>query len=81
MIDLDEVGVHLSLKADNQWQLQAGIYLPNITPEKAYQLNLRVIQENDQFIRSIESLQFKMQWTMMKTIELSSVFYAIRLSD
>ena len=62
MIDLNEVGVQLNVKPNNQWQLRAGIYLPNITPQKGYQLKLRVIHEIDQFVRAIEPVEFDMNW-------------------
>ncbi|MCK5337017.1 MAG: hypothetical protein KAQ67_12690 [Gammaproteobacteria bacterium] len=62
MIDLNEVGIQVSLKSGNQWQLRAGIYLPNITPQKGYQLKLRVIHEIDQFVRAIEPVEFDMNW-------------------
>ena len=62
MINLNEVGVQLSLNAGGQWQLYAGIYLPNITAQKSYQLKLRVIHEKDQFVRAIEPVEFEMNW-------------------
>jgi hypothetical protein len=62
MIKLNEVGATVERDALGAWQLKCGIYLPGITFNKGYRLRLRVIHEEDQFIRGIEPRDFWMNW-------------------
>lgn len=54
MIDLTKVGASPKKTSGNKWTVNFGIYLPGITPDKGYQLKVRVIHEKDQFIRAIQ---------------------------
>lgn len=57
MIDLSEVGTHTEVDND-QLFLSCGIYLQNITPDKGYQLKVRVIHERDQFNPDVPANNF-----------------------
>lgn len=62
MIDLKQVGANPQQGADGTWSVGFGLYLPEISPDKGYHLMLRVIHQQDQFIRGIEPRQFLMNW-------------------
>lgn len=53
-IDLDEVGAEATQTSAGQWQVHFGLYLPGITLDKGYRVQVRVIHERDQFVRSVE---------------------------
>ena len=56
MINLDEVGAHVDVVG--QLSVRFGIYLPAITLAKGYQLIVRVIHEQDQFVIEIPAKNF-----------------------
>jgi maltooligosyltrehalose trehalohydrolase len=56
MINLDEVGAHADI--EGRLVVRFGIYLPNITAAKGYQLIARVIHEKDQFAIEIPAKNF-----------------------
>jgi maltooligosyltrehalose trehalohydrolase len=56
MINLDEVGAHVDVVG--QLSVRFGIYLPAITVAKGYQLIVRVIHEQDQFVIEIPAKNF-----------------------
>ena len=56
MIDLDEVGAHVDVAG--RLVVRFGIYLPDITAAKGYQLVARVIHEKDQFAIEIPAKNF-----------------------
>jgi maltooligosyltrehalose trehalohydrolase len=56
MINLDEVGAHADV--EGRLVVRFGIYLPNITAAKGYQLMVRVIHEKDQFAIEIPAKNF-----------------------
>jgi 1,4-alpha-glucan branching enzyme len=62
MIKLNEVGATVERDATGNWLVKCGIYLPGVTFDKGYRLKLRVIHEQDQFIRGIEPRDFWMNW-------------------
>ena len=62
MIKLIEVGATAERDSAGNWQVKYGLYLPGITYNKGYRLKLRVIHEQDQFIRGIEPKDFWMSW-------------------
>ena len=62
MINLNEVGAKPHRDAAGNWQVQFGIYLPGITFNKGYSLKVRVIHDEDQFIRGIEPKDIFMNW-------------------
>jgi 1,4-alpha-glucan branching enzyme len=62
MIDLNEVGAFPSRNAANKWQVRFGIYLPGITFNKGYAVKVRVIHDEDQFVRGIEPKEFFLNW-------------------
>ncbi len=70
IINLNEVGATPQLDASGNWQVKFGIYLPGITYNKGYRLKLRVIHEQDQFIRGIEPKDFWMNWQNGSPLDL-----------
>jgi 1,4-alpha-glucan branching enzyme len=56
MMNLDEVGAHVDVIG--RLFVRFGIYLPNITVAKGYQLIVRVIHEKDQFVIEIPAKNF-----------------------
>jgi len=62
MINLNEVGAKPQRDAAGNWRVQFGIYLPGITFNKGYALKVRIIHEEDQFIRGIEPKDIFMNW-------------------
>jgi 1,4-alpha-glucan branching enzyme len=73
MIDLNEVGALPTRDAAGNWQVRVGIYLPNITPSKGYQVRVRIIHERDQFIRGIEPKDSLLNWVSGSTYDLWQV--------
>jgi 1,4-alpha-glucan branching enzyme len=72
MIQLDDVGAHLD-RISGTWTVRFGIYLPGITFDKGYRLQLRIIHESDQFVRGIEPRAFWMNWVKGSELDLWSV--------
>lgn len=62
MINLNEVGAFPQRDATGSWQVRFGIYLPEITFNKGYSLRVRIIHEQDQFVRGIEPQDFALNW-------------------
>ena len=62
MINLDEVGAAATRDGAGNWHVRFGIYLPGITFNKGYRLKVRVIHEEDQFVRGIEPRDFFLNW-------------------
>lgn len=58
MINLAEVGAHVTQQANGDWEVYVGLYLPNISADKGYEVIVRIIHERDQFIRRIEPKNF-----------------------
>lgn len=61
-IDLDEVGAKATKGAAGHWQVHFGLYLPGITFDKGYHVQVRVIHERDQFVRGVEPKRFNLSW-------------------
>jgi hypothetical protein len=61
-IDLSEVGAAPSTDAAGHRTVQVGIYLPGITFKKGYRVLVRIIHEQDQFVRGIEPKAFDLSW-------------------
>jgi 1,4-alpha-glucan branching enzyme len=70
MINLNEVGASAQRNAAGNWQVTFGIYLPNITFNKGYQVKVRIIHEKDQFIRGIEPKDFFLNWVNGSALDL-----------
>lgn len=70
MIDLTAVGARLAQNAAGQWTVRLGIYLPGITFDKGYRLRVRLIHEDDQFIRGIEPKDFWLSWRQGSALDL-----------
>ncbi len=70
MINLSEVSATPQQDAGGNWQVHFGIYLPGITFHKGYRLKVRVIHEQDQFIRGIEPKDFWMHWVNGSSLDL-----------
>ena len=70
MINLDEVGAHPFQDGAGNWQVKLGVYLPNITFNKGYRLRVRIIHEDDQFMRGIEPKNFWMNWVNGSPLDL-----------
>lgn len=73
MIDLTEVGASPSEVSPGNWSVQFGIYLPGITFNKGYAVKVRIIHEDDQFIRSIEPRDTFLNWVNGSTHDLWTV--------
>src|SRR5215208_7435965 len=61
-IDLAEVGALPSQDAAGNWRVRFGIYLPGITSNNGYRVQVRVIHERDQFVRGVEPKVFDLDW-------------------
>ena len=70
MINLNEVGALPGRDVAGNWQVSVGIYLPGITASKGYQVKVRIIHEQDQFIRGIESQDSLMNWASGSALDL-----------
>lgn len=62
MINLSEVGATPTRDAAGNWRVTFGIYLPGIAFNRGYAVKVRVIHEEDQFIRGIEPKDFYLNW-------------------
>jgi 1,4-alpha-glucan branching enzyme len=61
-INLSEVGASVTQGAGGAWTARFGVYLPGITYNKGYRVKVRVIHEDDQFVRGIEPRDFWLNW-------------------
>src|SRR5215212_10610269 len=62
MINLNEVGAAPGRDAAGNWQVRFGVYLPGITFNKGYAVKVRIIHDEDQFVRGIEPKVFHLNW-------------------
>jgi 1,4-alpha-glucan branching enzyme len=62
MINLNEVGAFPQRDTAGNWQVSFGIYLPGITFNKGYAVKVRIIHDEDQFVRGIEPKNFFLDW-------------------
>lgn len=62
MINLAEVGAAPRQDAAGNWTVRIGIYLPGITFPKGYAVKVRIIHEDDQFVRGVEPRDFFLSW-------------------
>ncbi|MGH3695021.1 MAG: alpha-amylase family glycosyl hydrolase [Pseudonocardiaceae bacterium] len=69
-INLDEVGATTTKDGAGHWQAHFGIYLPGITFNKGYRVQVRVIHERDQFTRGIEPKAFDLFWHNGSALDL-----------
>jgi 1,4-alpha-glucan branching enzyme len=60
-IILSEVGAYASPNSSGQLQVKFGVYLPNITPDKGYEVIVRIIHQRDQFVPEIPPKDFRLQ--------------------
>lgn len=70
MINLNEVGAAAQQDAAGNWQVKFGVYLPGITFNKGYAVKLRMIHEEDQFIRGIEPKDIFLNWVNGSVLDL-----------
>lgn len=70
MIKWNEVGVTTRRDAAGRWHVRFGIYLPGITYNKGYTVKVRVIHEEDQFIRGIEPQDLFLNWINGSALDL-----------
>jgi 1,4-alpha-glucan branching enzyme len=61
-IDLAEVGAAVSVDVAGGLSVRFGLYLPGVTFDAGYRLQVRVIHERDQFVREIELRAFWLDW-------------------
>jgi hypothetical protein len=61
-INLRDSGASATRDQAGHWQLHVGIYLPGITFWDGYRVQVRVIHEQDQFVRGIEPKVFHLSW-------------------
>jgi 1,4-alpha-glucan branching enzyme len=81
MIDLNAVGATPYRDGSGSWHARFGVYLPGITYDKGYRLKLRVIHEQDQFIRGIEPEDFWMSWQNGSEFDLWEVTVPLTPQD
>lgn len=72
-INLDEVGAQAAQDGAGRWRLHFGIYLPGITFDKGYRVQVRVIHKRDQFVRNIEPKTFDLFWHNGSALDLWDV--------
>src|SRR5688572_5222810 len=72
-IDLAEVGAAPSRDAAGDWRAHIGVYLPGITFNHGYRVQVRVIHEQDQFVRGIEPMVFDLFWHNGSALDLWDV--------
>jgi 1,4-alpha-glucan branching enzyme len=72
-IDLAEVGAHPTRDAAGNWRVRIGTYLPGIRFDRGYRVQLRIIHEQDQFVRSIEPEVFHLFWHNGSALDLWDV--------
>ncbi len=70
MIELNKVGATPQRDAAGNWHVHFGIYLPGITFNKGYSLKVRIIHEQDQFMRGIEPRNFYLNWLNGSALDL-----------
>jgi hypothetical protein len=73
LINLDEVGAASSKDSGGHRLVHFGVYLPNITFNKGYRLQVRIIHEKDQFVRGIEPKVFDLFWHNGSPLDLWDV--------
>jgi len=69
-IDLAEVGALPSQDAAGNWRVRFGIYLPGITSNNGYRVQVRVIHERDQLVRDVEPKVFDLSWHIDSPLDL-----------
>ena len=62
MINLNEVGARPERDAAGNWRVKFGLYLPGITYNKGYAVKVRIIHDEDQFMRGIEPKDVSLNW-------------------
>src|SRR5688572_29977582 len=72
-INLAEVGAHPTQDAAGNWRVRIGSYLPGIRFDRGYRVQLRIIHEQDQFVRSIEPEVFHLFWHNGSALDLWDV--------
>jgi 1,4-alpha-glucan branching enzyme len=72
-IDMTEVGAVTSVDAAGHLRARFGIYLPGITVDKGYRVQVRVIHERDQFVRGMEPKIFDLFWHSGSPLDLWDV--------
>lgn len=72
-INLTEVGAHSTRDVAGTWRVRIGTYLPGITFDKGYRVQLRMIHERDQFARGIEPAVFDLFWHQGSALDLWDV--------
>jgi 1,4-alpha-glucan branching enzyme len=77
MLNLQEVGAAPRQDAAGNWRVRFGIYLPGITYPKGYAVKVRIIHEDDQFIRGIEPRDFFLDWVQGSERDLWSAEVAL----
>lgn len=71
-IDLAEVGA-TATRDTGRWRVHIGIYLPGITFNKGYRVQVRIIHELDQFVRDIPPEMFDLFWHNGSVLDLWDV--------
>jgi 1,4-alpha-glucan branching enzyme len=69
-IDLSEVGAEAVVAADDAVAVRFGVYLPGITFDGGYRLQVKVIHERDQFVREIPPVSFWLDWVKGSELDL-----------
>src|SRR3954447_13099949 len=61
-IDASKVGAAVVVDSGGVVSLRFGIYLPGVTFDAGYRLQVKVIHELDQFVREIPAVSFWLDW-------------------
>lgn len=69
-INLDDVGAAAAKDGAGHWRVHFGTYLPGITFDQGYRVQVRVIHERDQFTRGIEPRAFDLFWHNGSALDL-----------
>lgn len=69
-INLNEVGAAPLVDAAGHRLVRFGLYMPGITFNKGYRVQVRVIHEHDQFVRGIEPRVFDLFWHSGSALDL-----------
>src|SRR4051812_13765982 len=72
-INLAEVGAAPGRDAAGRWRVHIGTYLPGVTFDKGYRVQVRIIHERDQFVRGIEPRAFDLFWHNGSALDLWDV--------
>src|SRR5690349_19745542 len=69
-IDLSEVCAAVVTSACGEVSVRFGVYLPGITFDAGYRLQVKVIHDRDQFVHEIPPVAFWLDWVAGSELDL-----------